>query len=261
MLIDIKPRIRKPPFGSVEIDWGHPLAPDLICVLANEGGGGIINLVQGVAATSSGSPTWGVSVNGVVRKYASASSQYDSVPHIWNGSSDYTIAGRVRFTDLSHNNVLLVLDNINAFHILRSDSAAATLRFYDGTTSQTGGTTLSNAVTYDVAAVHKGTAMSLYLNAIPDVADAVGGNPGAVTGAHLIGQTVGVWFADMFIDYVYAYRRALQASLIMQLHAEPYAFLRPKIARHYFGPLAASDDLVELMESRQMIELPQSVYV
>src|SRR5882762_944761 len=69
----LNPRI-KPPFGAVEVDWGHPLSAGLrILIPFNEGGGEVSTLFSGIKLAEIGTSYNGFTTNGsgIARNYSS----------------------------------------------------------------------------------------------------------------------------------------------------------------------------------------------
>ena len=75
MLVEVKPRTRKPAFGSVEVNRAHPLARQLkAAFIFNEQGGAPFEVIRNIRPAAAGSgDTWTVGAAGVGMKFDGSS--------------------------------------------------------------------------------------------------------------------------------------------------------------------------------------------
>ena len=221
------PRI-KPHYGSVEVNWGHPLTQNLRgCWLFNETIGSPRNLAkQRNVGTLTGGVAWTPSPRGPVLKFDGSSgkvtfTQYPSTvtgPFTWLVDVKPSGSGEKEIIDAGQPG-------------LTFGAIGATLLFWDGSFFT------SSALPDEwvrVAAVRDGSNFkSLYLNGRLDASGA--GTGQALLTTLSIGALVsgGREFPGS-IGHLFIYDAALSASLVAWAGAEPYAGLSPIVRRRYF---------------------------
>lgn len=242
----------KPPYGSVQIDALHPLAPYIIFLL-NEQAGPPRSLGVPLLSTFTGNFTkWNTTTQGTALKFdrtagvdlvdlTAYSSLFNIAPPFsvevwWDGSGTQAgfsgpfscrIAGQAGF---------LILNTLNS-----AANFKCRLVLYTSGGTETGwdaSTTLAypfNGLqsflwTYD------GTTAKLYLNGKDDSATATS-NAGW-------GQTIKIGIGNDTISgniaKVSIYKRVLTSGEAWELYKTPYAFLRPLVQRRYFVPSGAA---------------------
>jgi hypothetical protein len=231
------PRV-KPPFGAAEIDRAHPLAPDMMAYLCNEGAGPLHNLCKGGEATTpTGGATWTSALVGPVKTY-DGSTQYDTITNRWRGASDYAIVVRAR---RASGFVLVSLDETNAearFQYDPGGEGKLALRGHPATNIITGATALGTTAFHHLVGTRLAATLYVYVDGASDATPVADGVVPSVTSVHRIGQTVGVQFGGFSLDHLFVYGRGLSAGQARWLATEPYAFLRPIVRRRYFIPVA-----------------------
>lgn len=242
MLIDIKPRIQKPSFGRVEIDWGHPLANGLnSCWVMNQGGTNLLDLVRwqnnasiNKTATTSFKP--GVSGLGLrTTDDASAGTQITISPTIASG------------TTWSWDGLLQPMATTRAFTGIISSTArgilyletSLTITFYDvlqmdNNTAVTVNTPHHYGMIYQPGGAGMAfTQIDWYLDGKADGSGVIGRTSTSTSFSAMNGDG-GLAFAfDGFVFFQRLWSRALKPGEFAWLAAEPYAFLRPKPAITY----------------------------
>ena len=237
---------QKPRFGSVEIDWVHPLARGLFAAwIFNEGAGGPTDLVRGTRGTLNG-PTWGTTTAGIALGHVAGSSQWvdggTAPPAMVAGPG--SIVARIFPTTVGSNYFMPVSRNKGAgdndWEIQIENTTAKVLLGGNGFEQIKSTSTLSANTLYDLAFVLGGAGVGefFYLNGGLDNSTFVGFNWKTADGAIEFGRRAGNGFYyDGSISHVYLYSRALEAAEARALALDPYAFLRPKVARMYSWPV------------------------
>jgi hypothetical protein len=251
------PRV-KPPFGSVEIDWSHPLAQRLVsCFLLNEGGGPPLDLATGlrgllVSDSATVSPwstraagsyfksggtnlgSFGTSLNAADDAIVNVTSEnFTIVVDVYPHPDDETASPPVLYA--SHRDG-------PGWQVRRSPNAAAALEF---NTIGSGSGTLASDVNSLIdgrlqrcVVARAGTTGHIYIDGIEpgySVATSLV-DPGSVSTPYCIAGSIGLNGACPAdgVDRALFYRnRALSQSDAMWLAEEPYAFLRPIVRRRY----------------------------
>ena len=256
---DGDPRV-KPPFGAARINRGHLLARDLVGFWPiNEHGG---NLLTDLASSKQGTlaalgaaakPTWRPNRLDLTSGNASgADASYVTVPDHPVFDIVDAVSLMVSFSqDL--NGVSDLAGVAGKWGVALSDrsyllwfTAAGTLAFQVGDGTTTTGPTTSTLLntTYVAVGTYDRSTIALYLDGVlKNTVAATAAMPSTTRPFEigLIRSDDPTRFAfDGQITYVYLWRRAITASEVTTLHAEPYAFLRPKVARRYFVPTVAA---------------------
>ena len=262
---DGDPRV-KPPFGAAEIDWGHPLARSLDGLwLFNEGAGVCLDSVRRNDAVLSGAAaSHDVSADGrmlrlnagdAVTSFAAISTRVIA----FASGENFTIGVRFRTTDdygmlcalrsaASGNPIadLAVgyngLDD-NATKICGSyrDDAGAGLALL------TNGLVVNDGLVHSAVLVRDGSTIYVRTDGTNELSGA--GSSSACTfttdqqafGAERNWIATAYGTADQrYLDAVFVEafiaRRAWSMADLQEFHTEPYAMLRPRVARRYFVP-------------------------
>lgn len=250
------PRV-KPPFGSVEIDWSHPLAMHLVsCFLFNEGGGRPIDLATGLAATLSGTPQgYAVAAGGSYIKTANIAyvTPVDDAARFGITSESFSLA-----CDFYPSSA----DAGFAYFASRLDAGASdgwVVRTIAGkifiSTFAGGAQSSSNSVagmTNDrlnrTVTVRTGSTPAYFVDGQSIATESNPGldDAGASTGVYRIaanqsGGSIPKTGIDRALFY---FGRSLSQEDAAWLNAEPYDFLRPIIRRRYFEPPPPPPSLV-----------------
>ena len=240
----------KPSFGAAQINWGHPLANQLVAaVLINEGGGLPRNLVRSDAFSSTAPPSWTIGPNGLALD--------------GNGTTQYAGIGRAFIADYPGTMMMVgeavgtAQHNIVSVAYTGSNTASLGVRMGDGTslilsgwiyntsafTSTNGATTLTAGRTYTGLHVwNTATSRILYLNGVQDGSST--SSQTMVAGMNTsdmlrLNRTTVIYYPGKKLALWYVWTRALSATEALWLHAEPYAFLQPVIRRRWFALAAA----------------------
>jgi Concanavalin A-like lectin/glucanases superfamily len=248
------PRV-KPPFGSVEIDWSHPLAQGLVsCFLLNEGGGAPVDLVTANSAT----------IIPAILGFASGSGG----PYFKNDNSGGFSTSSL-ILDVTSQPFSIVADfypqssEVDNFIVDRAIASVGgggwsltiaggpgiALKTYqsDGGSQQT--RTSLGSIVYNrlnrAIATRSGSSVKGYID---------GAEPGyLIVGSHLDPSSVsldatfgcfaggggppgGTALLDGLDRALFYLNRVLSASDARWLNAEPYDFLRPLVRRRYWEP-------------------------
>ena len=229
----------KSPFGSVQINWGHPLAQGLgFALVFNEGAGAPYNLVSSHSTTLTGTGLkWNVRSLGLSQTHpTSGSGHYDTVTWFGTRTNRYSLfllgqpdaVGTIQSMLDDDNNTTRIFQfrtsagNVGQFIFFDTVPNAYTA---GGTSAIAVGTNFSLAATLDASKV--GT---LYFN---------GKSEGTAAGANTIatptttvrvferkvGATPQITTGGLYVANGWP-ARTLTASDILWLHAEPYAFLQ-----------------------------------
>lgn len=254
------PRV-KPPYGSVEMDRGHPLARGLrAMLLVNEG----TNTPQwlGVrpgAPTIAGGPSH--TGQGVVFNGSSGVVWWDGCPFSSSGAPPLASAFlRWRgWTSFVSDNVFATFGGYSAATdplwivkqggadsnqitvVYRDDNGAS----YDATTT---GLTLRNGAPHSVVSVLAGAGAAghtIYVDGVAFSASTAGALGVTVDRLALGAQRRATtsFYSAVTIELLYLYLVSLTASEAGWLTAEPYAMLRPIVRRRYFVPAAGAKSL------------------
>lgn len=256
------PRV-KPPFGSAEIDWGHPLATDLHdCVLLNEGGGtAVINLGPGgtpgsLVSVSGGLwPAWSGSVEGLAVKPGSQTSTTKSeirVPSHGGFTGQLPAAMRIRVIPnvyASNYNMLAekgttspASDAEFGIYINATGSAFSWIYFGGGAGVALSGGSVTVGRVHDIVCTRDSVGLiSVYLDGQFIVSKTLTGVLVSPNNWRLGNSTMGGTLgAEMTYLVLQSWRRSLTPTEVLGLWTEPYAFLRPILRRRYFVPAAVA---------------------
>ena len=241
------PRV-KPPFGSVQINQGHPLAGDMIsCILLNETGGGrIIDLAaQGQVVTLVGMP-WASTAQGWGVDNNSDGDEIDWQPGI-------SVAAGSHFSDFW----IVAVDTYNggnsggwrsgaasngtSFHIINVAARTVYVRWngVDILPTTGGDARPSSGLYSDGLTIVNATRASTYLNGRQDRSATHATATAAFTINNHGWQNATSERIDGRWVVRYLWRRPLSSDEHRWLHVEPYTFLRPRVYRRYFVPAAA----------------------
>lgn len=240
----------KPPFGSVRVDRGHPLGQGLeFCVLANEAGGVLHDLVSGRRSTFNDAPTWTTSPQGIMLDLDGTDyAEFADIPDapflgaltlVYRGTVDTGGAFR-HFAGKHAGNGA----SANPFDFRTEDQASPEMTLVRANTDfhRFGGPTITTTEFHQYAVVAPGvieSAPTFYIDLTATTGiERAGTGTGAPTGSgaaiRLGRRADGAVQQDGQCHAFYAYSRALTAGEIAWLHAEPYAMLRPVVRRQYF---------------------------
>lgn len=229
----------KPPFGDVQVNWGHPLADALlVCILATEGGGVLHDLTGATVVTPTGTATWAGASGGIVKTY-DGSTQADAITNIYTGGGAITMLIRTAIVATSSFFRMFSLYDGSHGCELGGDAPGTRFTFADeaqGTVcTGTSDPTAALGVPVDVCGTQNGTAMAIYVNGVQE-STATGGTA-SNSGSHYLGarQGASLW-TNMQLSHAFLYKRALSAGEVGWLSKEPYAMLQPIRARRYFVP-------------------------
>lgn len=232
------------PHGGARVDFGHPLAQGLVtCIPLLEAQGGISDLVRREGVTE-GKPVWTAGQRG-----AGISPTNDNGPYLnfdpFVGLASMSIFSAFEITgarSASHNWGGIGVWQIGATSILiRSESSTTTRAIiaFSGGNIDTGGRTDSYVVgNNSIAVVVASASLTLWCNAVQIGAPVAGSG----TKTAMPATPYWVYSGDGSLDgiaphigqAVYGWDRALTRDEIAWLHAEPFAFLSPAVARTYF---------------------------
>lgn len=253
MLVDIRPRTRKPFFGSVDIDWAHPLASGLMGgVILNEGGGRpfeLINLTQTILTPSR--PSWRANR---ALFFDATNTQAVTVPmkaiptnltgQSWAFAINVATQGGANTGRIFTNGTS---DNANP-QIQWQATGLGTISIgdhrslADATCMTSGANIVANTdchivVTDDINITLSPGMFKAYFNGVSSALTAGGNGLGTLSDptswtlgglASLAARSI-----DGVMYYFYKYGRILSQSDALWLQQEPYAFLRPRPAIWY----------------------------
>ena len=230
--VAMRPKTTKPPFGSVQINWGHPLARDLrLCVLFNEGAGLPRDLLWHGPATQSGTMSWltnssgpGVAAGGTTSDFFSFGSLVDLT-----GIGTLSVTAIATPVGMARGDFVCHWGAAGSRHFnLLQGVTASTFQFFGSTdgSNSTGSNTISFSVgqTYRLTGVADGTDIRLYQNGVAGTPVAVGTLYGGATNTVNVGANDNSGSTTQ-VTLAYIHARPLSASECAWLHAEPYAFL------------------------------------
>ena len=271
------PRV-KPPFGSVELDRGHPLARGLVGYwLFNEGGGPLaLDLAGANIGTLTNGPTWVSGRAGPALNFDGVNDYVDAGAAANFTSEGFTLALWINFDTLDGtgedgNPVLFnkgqfevdgyylqSQDAVNRNLVLVTNQSAANQQ------TKSSNNTLSLGDWQHLVATRSGATVKLYRNGV-EVSYASTGthiDPASTTSNSVIGRylpSAANFHVNGLIDDVRVYNRALSAVEVLQFFLEPYAMLRPIVRRRYFvAPVAAGAGAHGAMYPRMQRHVHQS---
>jgi len=248
MPIDLKPRIIKPAFGTVEVNWGHPLANGLRhAILLNEGGGPPKDIVTGAQGTPTAGATWGGNQEGICGKLAAATDNFNfgsAALSVGNQNSSVLFRGIVGATSIDRYAVMIGgtgtdevefgVNNSNAWEVLLPGvvdinfSVGPTVGHYCSagfTYQRLVGATLD---VHDITANVFSTASKAATNAPAQGSNSYVGGDGSSRS----------WRSSLNFAFIWA--RLLTPAEFCWLHAEPYAMFRPRTPVRFFKMPAAA---------------------
>lgn len=252
MFVRIRPQTVKPPFGSVQINWGHPLAHGLVgCWLFNEGAGDRVFDLRSIhTGTLINGPTWTYGRTRIALEFDGLN-DYVSIPH----NAALTITGPLSISawvrlDTNTNHVIAhkavgngTLNNPYTYRL----TSSATITFIRANAASfvavesTGTVSLSVwhhvQVTINVADV-----VRHYIDGVLASTPSASIAPTENTEPTLLGKRAddnATTFFDGRMEDVRIYNRELSAIEVFQSYAEPYAFLQVQNPIFYSIPTAA----------------------
>ena len=252
----------KPPFGSVELDRAHPLAPS-VCFLLNEGAGDVVDLALSLRGVfeSRTNTTWQPTMDGVGVTFntagastidlTSSQAQYATPPPFsvevwWN----WQTANKNTYSGPMLNRVA----SQAGFQLIDQGNGAGTgynpsILPWNGTAEQTAAAAYFPLQSrpfnkkFLFTCVDYSTRCLCYVDGVAQTFQAgTGGGWGTASKAVNIGD--GYQPIAGTIMKVSIWPRVLTANEAAWLTAEPFVFLRPIIRRRYFVP-AAGPTIIE----------------
>ena len=247
----------KPSFGTVEIDGGRGVAQGLIAAfLMNEGGGSLHNLAQPyqpVGSLGSGD-SWAATPLGLGVTFDGSSAANNRILCGTSYSTQMATAKALTMfvaltaADPTGNHGVIdqtaAGDNTNSFAQIFMESNTWKFRVYDGVSIfDTVGSAPSAG--YQTVAGTWATGdklVNLYVNGVASGTPSTTNFDVVDSGGNLLLGSLGsgVYPHSGALVVAYVWSRALSAGEIFAIHVDPYAFLRPKVARQYFFPAAAA---------------------
>ena len=258
------PRV-KPPYGAAEIDWGHPLASGLVLATwSTERAGSAFDFGLGRRGTFT-DPLWssgvitGPDIANAGSRYVTVSAPQLAIGSIWTRyfvrtlpatSHIYGLFSWVNSADAEPN---VTYDKVITLYPESGGQVDTRYYVYDGASKSFRGSNIgawsaalnrvgSWGMTFD------GGTLRGYRDGMSDGSLAAGSTyVGYTTPAVRIGARVNSFDGsgiaterfDGVQDTFLAWSCILPADAFLQLHAEPYAMLRPRVSRRYFVPAAA----------------------
>lgn len=257
-------RRAKPPYGSVEIDWSHPLAPDWGCwifnslVIVDLSRWGAYNYVSGYGGTAlyPTSHAMGVSFGEVsgpsivnTRAYKIGPSSIGTTRPAGSGPgvardalSVFAVAYPIGATPNANECIInygMVTDSNAALALCMTTGGNLAIRYDGNLTSYK----VSLAVARDgsrqiigVSKAYNAAPRFLLNSALETAPSAITGtttvNGGLAIGAAYVNRSIALPYAGS-LECVYSYSYALSDSALLALAADPYCFLRPRHERSY----------------------------
>lgn len=253
----------KPPPGSI-INEQHPLAPDKLCLLFNEGVGSerVYDLTRGrmhgtltnmVAASdwTPGRDGWAMDFDGS-NDHVLLSSSADGTPLDAGGHGEWSIAAWVypTTTGSEYKYIAWWDDGPPSYeYMLNITSGGAWSTFYrtsGGFRSVTGNAVTTNAWTHIVGTMKSGDAVRIYENGVQTGSTGIGSEN--IQTASDTSVAVGAGFntpptvANPFpgkLGFVGMWSRTLLAAEAKQLYLQPYCFIRTPAPRKWYWETAA----------------------
>jgi len=233
---------QKPPPGG-KLDVTHPLAAGLAgCWMLNEGSGPtLVDLTRrGVDASLVGGPTWSSGRDGFALTYSGGSGQYATVsagaaaaalqPA---GQVSVEAWGQLAVAPVGGTYYILVCQYSTGYLLT---AIGGTLYFYAGSGSASGGT-LTAGGWHQVVGTYDGATVRIYLDGAP-VGSAAATGAIAYSGLpfRIGSDSNGLSNWNGGIGPVRVWSRALGASEVAALYAEPYALVLPPGPRRWAPP-------------------------
>ena len=258
------PRV-KPPFGAAEIDWGHPLARGLVhCFLMNELAGSPQDLCR-YAGTTTFDGSWGIKSRGPAIQTNGTNQELEWIPRgnlVTPYETTLVLAGR---------GVTATGSALTSYYTkaqVAATNGSLALRIGNGTTQTPQAFTFSTAnnfqavssastvalgAPYHLVGVLSATLRRLYHDGVVSADNTTSHNLGTLNIA-AVGKfnraASSTWY-QTDADYAMEYDRLLSGDDARQLHAEPYAMLRPRspIGRYWFVPVSVETVEKDLAEA------------
>jgi hypothetical protein len=225
-------RPRFAPGPTTRVDWSHPVAQGLgFCTLD-----GTVDIAYGIPITQNNAPDHGLMPTGRARSYVGASTQYSSFPAAPSVQSPTQVSIVVWMQRTNGNVNVYVGQDINANRVFTFDGASAT-RFYvnggGGTDIVTGATNISGSVSprprMIAGTATSGASINVYVDGVLDGTASPCTFNATQTADWNIGRRAfsgAENYVTGTIGPVMIWRRALTASEIALLYADPFCFLR-----------------------------------
>jgi len=254
---DGDPRV-KPPFGAAEIHGGHALSRLLSrgCWLFNEGAGAA--LVDSLGRTpgsfgdgaASRAPLWMVSERDRAVLFDGVDDNINLGTSAWLNPSYMTATCWIRpaATQLDNWGVFLARwFNSTSYHFSSGDGTTVNkLKIFINTTGGTQSVAAPTAMTanrwYHVAFTWDGATLRLYQDGVQVATAAHSGTLSSTSDKTVLGNKVTTGADNPFTGQMGLVTLSEAPALpgeLLQLYAEPYAMLRPRVSRRYFVPAAA----------------------
>ena len=235
----------KPPFGTAQINWGHPLAFGLSsCLLLNEGGGLLLNdfvYSAGASYAREGTPAtefqWlptvrgiGLVIDGDGTGTLEIEYQGSGVPITANSNfSDFWVAD---ITALAGGNPGLwrsgALNDGDHFHIFQGGNNRVWVRWAGSDILLPGaGTALTTGMHSEGISLVSGSRVTEYIDGVQTQTATHAVATGSRTINALGWQAASTDSVRGRYILFYCWSRALSSTEFLWLHAEPYAFLQP----------------------------------
>lgn len=235
---------QKPLFGTVEVDWGHPLAPRAGCWVINEGAGQIIDLVARNNGTLGSAATWTATTQRAAIDFPGGATATIDLGTAGPSLQAHTVTLAVIFTTLPLGSGSLILARsslgTDGWRYSFESTGQLGLAYNDGGIRGTyvdSGAGLSAITPYIYTAAWRQTdgAVDFYLNGA--LRSSIATTTGTIINDPARQFTIGDTFMRGTVASVYIHDRPIAAAEALWLATEPYAFLRPKVARMYSWPV------------------------
>lgn len=231
------PRV-KPPYGSVVVDPGHPLAPSSLCLLMNEGGGAVSDLAGGQRlAISVSAALWSVGPHGVALDITNTSQQkLDPWPAI--PRAGYTVTLRVTSNGTGDAYVFFFggWDFTPPYVTVRTVTSSGLWQVLCGSTFDCGAFTANESVQFAITVDAAGNGKA-YRDGVLQASAAGQLLTTAIARLLFNGSSFGPT-PGFLVSHLMVYPFAFSQSVIQELQVAPYLGLRPLIRRRYFVPSA-----------------------
>ena len=238
----------KPSYGSVEINWGHPLARGLYfpfgdAWLLNEGSGYPVSLVLNIPTSAVVAPlTWisgqmGLGLNAQTLFVGSTNQAIDFSTGNFTIDMWFMTTNPGTFEDIVARDV----SGSRAWQVGYSLVTTTKMSFFSNVSSAsvTGTTSLASGQLYYAAVTRVGSTVTLYLNGVSE-------NTGTITDDFTTGLSNNVTFCGREFAgatqhmtgqlFMFSVRKAVgfTASEVQQAYEDPFCFLRPVKRVRYF---------------------------
>lgn len=219
---------QKPPPGW-EVDEGHPLAPNRLCFLLNEGAGAFCNDILGpsLKGTLSGPATWVPGLSGSAIQFLPSPAAKVSFPPAAFGTKCWLSVLVCSLGSAQSYQTLIANPTGSVGLYYRGDTKKLDLVF--GGQDHFGQTTLASNRWYHIVTSCSGGSARVYVNGAVD--GSYSNWPGF--SATQSGDDGGDSFRGLLESLYGSDGVCLDADQVLQLYREPYGFLRPPVSRHY----------------------------